>query len=128
MSESEGENHVGRLSPALRLFLSVDLFGSQQDRVMCLQVTKLACCCTGMAGVRQNVCAGDREGQQEAEAESEGGGLEGDKERSHRVVDAAMRVNDWWRSVGGTFYGRETKISGSACGLQGTGSEDGDGC
>lgn len=56
------------------------------------------------------------------------GGLEGDKERSHRVVDAAMRVNDWWRSVGGTFYGRETKISGSACGLQGTGSEDGDGC
>lgn len=95
---------------------------------MYLQVTQPACCCccTGMAEVRQGVCAGGREGQQEAEAE--GGGLEGDKERSHRVVDAAMRVNDWWRRVRGTFYGRETKISGSACGLQGTGSEDGDGC
>lgn len=134
MSESESEKHVGRLSPPLCLCLSVDTFGGKEDRVMCLQVTKPACCCccccccTGMIEVRQGMCAGGREGQQEAEAEAEGGGLEGVKERSHRVVDAAMRVNDWWRRVRGTFYGRKTTISGSACGLQGTGSEDGDGC
>lgn len=32
MSESGIENHVGRLSPALRLCLSVDPFGGEQDR------------------------------------------------------------------------------------------------
>lgn len=31
MSEGESENHVGRLSPLLRLYLSVDPFGGEQD-------------------------------------------------------------------------------------------------
>lgn len=81
MSESESENHVARLSLPLRLCLSVDRFGGEQDRV------ELGNDKTGLLyryDRIQVICAGGREGRHEAEVEA--GGLEVHKERSHRVV------------------------------------------
>lgn len=93
MSESESENHVGRLSSSARLCVSADPVGGQQDReVLGLKVTKRTRC-TGVLGVRQSNARVAGKGKQ-AQAEAEAGGLKGHKERSHRVVLAAVRVND----------------------------------
>lgn len=106
-SESESENHVGRLSPPLRLCLSVDplLGGGQDGGVLASDRAGLL---YRYGGGRAGYAREAGRGSKRAEA----GGLEGHKERSHRVVDPAVRVNDWWRRVAGSFCGREPEYQG----------------
>lgn len=54
----------------LSVYVSPLILSTANRIVRCLQVTKQACCCTGVTGVRSRMCAGGREGQQEAEAEA----------------------------------------------------------
>lgn len=107
MSENESENHVGRLSPPLRLCLSVDplLGGGRDGGVLASDGAGLL---YRYGGGRAGCAREAGRGSKRAEA----GGLEGHKERSHRVVDPAVRVNDWWRRVAGSFYGREPEYQG----------------
>lgn len=86
--------------------LSVDPLGGEQDRGVLAsdQAGLLYSYDGGRAGCAREAGRGSKR--------AEAGGLGCHKERSHRVVVPAVRVNDWWRSVAGSFYGREPEYQG----------------